>query len=108
MRFFEKTLFYPNSGGQPCDKGTLEIGNYTLIVKNVKKIGNVRLNPSTFLKKLKAPKLKFHKVSKQINVPINNYKNRKYNNNEFFFDYFKKNIKEKRKMGHLTILNKKD
>ena len=24
------------------------------------------------------------------------------NNNEFFFDYLKKEIKEKRKMGHLT------
>ena len=28
----------------------------------------------------------------------------KFNDNEFFFDYLKKNIKEKRKMGHLTIL----
>ena len=26
------------------------------------------------------------------------------NNNQFFFDYLKKEIKEKRKMGHLTIL----
>ena len=24
--------------------------------------------------------------------------------NEFFFDYLKKEIKEKRKMGHITIL----
>ena len=26
------------------------------------------------------------------------------NNNQFFFDYLKKEIKEKRKMGHLTTL----
>ena len=26
------------------------------------------------------------------------------NDNQFFFDYLKKDIKEKRKMGHLTTL----
>ena len=31
------------------------------------------------------------------------YKNKKLNENEFFFDY-KKDVKPKRKMGHLTIL----
>ena len=30
--------------------------------------------------------------------------NLKLNDNEFFFDYLKKEIKEKRKMGHITIL----
>ena len=28
----------------------------------------------------------------------------KLNDNQFFFDYLKKEIKEKRKMGHITIL----
>ena len=32
------------------------------------------------------------------------YKNKKLKDNEFFFDYLKKTIKEKRKMGHLTII----
>ena len=32
------------------------------------------------------------------------YKNKKLNENEFFFDYKKKDVKPKRKMGHLTIL----
>ena len=27
-----------------------------------------------------------------------------FNDNEFFFDYLKKEIKEKRKMGHITTL----
>ncbi len=35
---FEKTLFYPTSGGQPCDQGKIEIGKYSLKVLNVKKI----------------------------------------------------------------------
>ena len=34
------------------------------------------------------------------------YRKKELNDNEFFFDYLKKNIKEKRKMGHLTIINK--
>ena len=34
------------------------------------------------------------------------YRDKKYSDNEFFFDYLKKEIKPKRKMGHLTILKK--
>ena len=30
--------------------------------------------------------------------------NIKLNDNEFFFDYLKKEIKDKRKMGHITTL----
>ena len=43
-----------------------------------------------------------------IGSQINEYRGKKLNENEFFYDYLKKEIKEKRKMGHLTILNKKD
>ena len=32
------------------------------------------------------------------------YRNKKFNHNEFFFDYLKKEVKNKRKMGHLTTL----
>jgi len=32
------------------------------------------------------------------------YRNKKFAENEFFFDYLKKDIKDKRKMGHLTTL----
>jgi|TARA_B100001059_G_scaffold206674_1_gene217651 5-(carboxyamino)imidazole ribonucleotide synthase len=45
--------------------------------------------------------------AKMINIlgdQINNYRNKEYRTNEFFFDYFKKEIKQKRKMGHLTTL----
>ena len=35
---------------------------------------------------------------------IEEYKIKSFKDNEFFFDYGKKTIKEKRKMGHLTIL----
>ena len=39
-----------------------------------------------------------------IGDQIKNYRNREYEENEFFFDYLKKEIKTKRKMGHLTTL----
>ena len=39
-----------------------------------------------------------------IGNEIEEYRNRNYKNNEFFFDYLKKDAKPKRKMGHLTIV----
>ena len=35
---------------------------------------------------------------------INEFRNKKFKENEFFFDYLKKEIRPGRKMGHLTIL----
>ena len=37
---------------------------------------------------------------------IEEYRSKTFTEDEFFFDYGKKIIKEKRKMGHLTILKK--
>ena len=37
---------------------------------------------------------------------IEAYKSKKFNEDEFFYDYGKKSIKDKRKMGHLTVLKK--
>ena len=34
------------------------------------------------------------------------YRNKKFSKNEFFFDYLKKDIKNRRKMGHITIIEK--
>ena len=34
------------------------------------------------------------------------YRDKKFSENEFFFDYLKKDIKNKRKMGHVTIIEK--
>ena len=40
-----------------------------------------------------------------IGDQITNYRNKEFTKNEFFFDYLKKEIKDKRKMGHFTTLN---
>ena len=34
------------------------------------------------------------------------YRNKNFQHNEFFFDYLKNTVKKKRKMGHLTIIEK--
>ena len=34
------------------------------------------------------------------------YRDKKFSENEFFYDYLKKDIKNKRKMGHVTIIEK--
>ena len=50
-----------------------------------------------------------YKYAKMINIlgkEIEEYRSKTFNENEFFFDYGKKEIKDKRKMGHLTILKK--
>ena len=56
---------------------------------------------------LKQVELKKTSNAKMINIigdQILNYKKKEFNQNEFFFDYLKKSIKDKRKMGHLTTL----
>ena len=40
-------------------------------------------------------------IGNQIKLYRENFK---FNENEFFFDYRKKEIKDKRKMGHITTL----
>ena len=39
-----------------------------------------------------------------IGEEIKTYRNKSYSRNQFFFDYLKTEIKEKRKMGHLTTI----
>ena len=59
-------------------------------------------------------RLKFEKPKKNSNAEMINilgkeieeYRSKTFKEDEFFFDYGKKIIKEKRKMGHLTILKK--
>ena len=47
--------------------------------------------------------------AEMINVlgkEIEDYRKKSFNDDEFFFDYGKKLVKDKRKMGHLTVLKK--
>ena len=58
------------------------------------------------LEKIQTKKMFNAKMINIIGDEISFYRKKIYKNNEFFFDYLKKDIKNKRKMGHLTIINK--
>ena len=57
------------------------------------------------LEQIPLKKISNAKMINLIGNQISHYrKMSEFNDNEFFFDYLKKKIKEKRKMGHLTTL----
>ena len=57
------------------------------------------------MEKIPLKKISNAKMINLIGKEIEPYRqNLKLNNNEFFYDYLKKEIKEKRKMGHITTL----
>ena len=79
-------------------------GGYSQILIN----GRPIFSPLTVLYGLEQIPLKKISNAKMINLigdEISDYRKiSKLNDNEFFFDYLKKEIKEKRKMGHLSTL----
>ena len=57
------------------------------------------------LEQIPLKKISNAKMTNLIGEQISHYRKlSKFNENEFFFDYLKKEIKDKRKMGHLTTL----
>ena len=79
-------------------------GHLTINAYNVSQFEN-HIRAVCSLEKIPLKKLSNAKMINLIGKQIESYReNQKLNNNEFFFDYKKKEIKEKRKMGHLTIL----
>ena len=58
------------------------------------------------LDKLETKKIYNAKMINLIGEDITEYRNKKVKENEFFFDYQKKEVKPKRKMGHFTTIIK--
>jgi 5-(carboxyamino)imidazole ribonucleotide synthase len=58
------------------------------------------------LKKENVKKIANAEMKNILGSEIQDYRKRSFKTDEYFFDYGKKIIKEKRKMGHLTILKK--
>jgi 5-(carboxyamino)imidazole ribonucleotide synthase len=58
------------------------------------------------LEKIETKKLYNAKMINLIGDEISPYRNKIFKDNEFFYDYLKTEIKQKRKMGHLTIIEK--
>ena len=78
-------------------------GHLTINAYNVSQFEN-HVRAVCKLEQISLKKISNAMMTNIIGDQINNYRNKEHNENEFFYDYLKKEIKEKRKMGHLTTL----
>ncbi|MDC0618316.1 5-(carboxyamino)imidazole ribonucleotide synthase [Candidatus Pelagibacter sp.] len=78
-------------------------GHLTINAYNISQFEN-HIRAVCKLDQLPIKKISDAQMLNIIGNQIINYRDKKYAENEFFFDYLKKEIKEKRKMGHLTTL----
>ena len=79
-------------------------GHLTINAYNISQFEN-HIRAVCSLEKIPLKKLSNATMINLIGNQIEPYRqNLKLNDNEFFFDYLKKEIKEKRKMGHITTL----
>ena len=80
-------------------------GHLTINAYNISQFEN-HVRAVCNLEQIKINKISNAKMMNLIGSQITVYRNKKFDTNEFFFDYLKKEIKQKRKMGHLTTLLK--
>ena len=78
-------------------------GHLTINAYNVSQFEN-HIRAVCKLEQIPLKKISNAKMTNIIGEQIKDYRNKEYDKNEFFYDYLKKEIKEKRKMGHLTTL----
>ncbi len=78
-------------------------GHLTINAYNVSQFEN-HVRAVCKIEQIPLKKISNAKMTNIIGDQIKNYRNKEYAENEFFFDYLKKEIKDKRKMGHLTTL----
>ena len=78
-------------------------GHLTINAYNISQFEN-HIRAVCKLEQIPLKKISNATMTNIIGDQITNYRNRSYVENEFFFDYQKKEIKQKRKMGHLTTL----
>ena len=82
----------------------LNSGHLTINAFNVSQFEN-HIRAVCGLEQIPLKKISNAKMMNLLGDQITHYRNmQKFNDNEFFFDYLKKDIKEKRKMGHITTL----
>ena len=80
-------------------------GHLTINAYNVSQFEN-HVRAVCKLTQIPLKKISNAKMINLIGSQITVYRDKEYTENEFFFDYLKKEIKNKRKMGHLTTLIK--
>jgi len=80
-------------------------GHLTINAYNISQFEN-HIRAVCSLKQIPLKKISNAKMINLIGNQITEYReNPNLDDNQFFFDYLKKEIKDKRKMGHITILN---
>ena len=80
-------------------------GHLTINSHNISQFEN-HIRAVCGMNKIKIKKKFNAKMINLIGDDITKYRNKKIQENEFFFDYLKKEIKPKRKMGHFTTIFK--
>ncbi len=80
-------------------------GHLTINAYNISQFEN-HVRAVCQLEQIPLKKISNAKMINLIGDQITVYRNKKFDQNQFFFDYLKKDIKNKRKMGHLTTLVK--
>ena len=80
-------------------------GHLTINAYNISQFEN-HIRAVCGLDKIETKKLYNAKMTNIIGEDILVYRNKNFQDNEFFFDYLKNTVKKKRKMGHLTIIEK--
>ena len=80
-------------------------GHMTINSHNISQFEN-HIRAVCNLEKMKTLKLYNAEMTNILGNEITEFRKKKFKDNEFFFDYLKKEIKEKRKMGHFTEINK--
>ena len=80
-------------------------GHLTINTHNISQFEN-HIRAVCGLKQINIKKIYNAKMINLIGEEILPYREKSLKENEFFFDYLKKDIKPKRKMGHLTIIEK--
>jgi 5-(carboxyamino)imidazole ribonucleotide synthase len=78
-------------------------GHLTINAYNISQFEN-HVRAVCQLEQILLKKISNAKMVNIIGDQITIYRNQEFKTNEFFFDYLKKEIKSKRKMGHLTTL----
>ena len=80
-------------------------GHLTINSHNISQFEN-HIRAVCGLKRIETKKIYNAKMINIIGEDISNFRGKTFKYNEFFFDYLKTEIRNKRKMGHLTIIEK--
>ena len=80
-------------------------GHLTINSHNISQFEN-HVRAVCGLEKLETKKIHNARMINLIGADIEDYRDKSFKDNEFFFDYLKNEIRDKRKMGHFTIVEK--